>query len=502
MKNIMNIRSVMLIISIICMSALIAPAQDYGVRIAFVGNSITYGAGLSNPAIQSFPAQVGDLLEEVYGDTCVIGNFGVSGRTMLKHGDFPIWDEPAFNQALNFKPNIVVITLGTNDTKPYNWDEYGSEFYGDYMSMIDTFKRINPYTEFFVCYPPPAYEIVWDIRDSVIVHGVIPAVEQIAIETGAELIDFYNPLTDSVHLFPDYIHPGVEGSAVMARIVVDLFTETDVIRLSEKGVTFITHVGSDHQYITKRDSVGLLSWTTINAKTVWLDGAEVDLNGSQEVNHQLGTTHTLIAEGDVFSDTAVYEFIIYAPAVGKITCSASGETIYTGDTLKVTASYRDQHGYPLIDTVIDLQWKVSLGVGTVFGSLDNAVFYTSTEVGSARVTGSYMGVVGGVTVQVKESEPTSAGNLTTLPETEVYPNPFNERINFRLNLTETRAGHLKIIDLLGKTCVCKTIGQGETGPFYIDTNQLDEGIYFYELKTGTNVFSGRLVKSQASPSSR
>ncbi|MFH0758158.1 MAG: GDSL-type esterase/lipase family protein [Bacteroidota bacterium] len=502
MKKTMNTGSAVLINAIMCISPLIASAQDYGVRIAFVGNSITYGAGLSNPATQSFPAKVGDLLEEVYGDTCVVGNFGVSARTMLKHGDFPIWDEPAFTQALNFKPNIVVIALGTNDTKPYNWDEYGDEFYGDYMSMIDTFKRINPYTGFFVCYPPPAFEIVWDIRDSVIVHGVIPAVEQIAAETGAALINFYTPLTDSVHLFPDYIHPDVEGSAVMARIVVERFTETDVIRQSEKGVTFVTRVESDHPYITSRDSVGMLSWTTINAKTVWLDGSEVGLNGSQEVNHLLGTTHTIIAGGDKHSDTAVFEFIIYTPGVGKITCSASQESMYTGDTIQVTAFYLDQHGYPLIDTVVDLQWSVSYGKGTVFGPMDNTVLFTSAVVGSARVTGSYMGVAGGVTVKVKERETTSAGNPGTAPETEVFPNPFNESLTFRLNLAETGGGTLKMIDLPGKTCIRRTIGHGESGPFFLDTNQLPEGIYFYELKTGKSVFTGKLVKNQSCPSSR
>jgi acyl-CoA thioesterase-1 len=482
---------------ILFLPAMISQAQDYqdyGVRIAFVGNSITYGAGLSNPATQSFPAQVGDLLEAEFGDTCVIGNFGVSSRTMLKHGDYPIWVEPEFDRALAFKPNIVVIALGTNDTKPQNWDEFGGEFYGDYMSMIDTFRRINPFTEFFVCDPPPAFEIVWGIRDSLIVHDVIPLVDSVAAETGAALIDFYTALKDSVHLFPDFIHPDVEGSAVMARTVVDRFTETDVIRQSEKGLTFIMHIESDRKYITGKDSLGILSWNTINAKAVYLDGSEVDPSGSMEVRHHQGTTHTLIAEGEKQSDTAVYEFVLYSPEVNRITLSATEKTFYTDDTVTVTAAYNDQHGYPLNDTVIGLQWSISLGKGTLFGADSNSVLYTSAEAGNAVVKGSYMGVNGGITLKVKERDHTSIENNAALPGITVFPNPFRDHITFTFKLEGTGEGYLKIMDLQGRTCLHRKIDPGEIVNYRLDTRLLPEGTYLYEMGTGKSVVTGKLVK--------
>ena len=96
-----------------CFQASKTLGQDNQVRIAFMGNSITYGAGLPSPLTQSYPAQLSGLLAEQFGDTCIIGNFGVSGRTMLKNGDFPLWDEPEFADAIIFRPHIVVIVLGT-----------------------------------------------------------------------------------------------------------------------------------------------------------------------------------------------------------------------------------------------------------------------------------------------------------------------------------------------------------------------------------------------------
>jgi len=60
------------------------------IKIACVGDSITQGAGAKSG--QSYPAQLQALL----GDGYKVGNFGVSGRTLLKKGDFPYWKEKKY----------------------------------------------------------------------------------------------------------------------------------------------------------------------------------------------------------------------------------------------------------------------------------------------------------------------------------------------------------------------------------------------------------------------
>ena len=88
------------------------------IRVACIGNSITEGATLSTPLSDAYPA----LLNSQLGDSFDVNNYGVGGRVMLKNGDYPIWDEVAFRRALEFDPDIVTIMLGTNDSKPWNWD--------------------------------------------------------------------------------------------------------------------------------------------------------------------------------------------------------------------------------------------------------------------------------------------------------------------------------------------------------------------------------------------
>jgi hypothetical protein len=254
------------------------------------------------------------------------------------------------------------------------------------------------------------------------------------------------------------------------------------------------HIESDRKYITGKDSLGILSWNTINAKAVYLDGSEVDPSGSMEVRHHQGTTHTLIAEGEKQSDTAVYEFVLYSPEVNRITLSATEKTFYTDDTVTVTATYTDQHGYPLNDTVIGLQWSISLGKGTLFGADSNSVLYTSAEAGNAVVKGSYMGVNGGITLKVKERDHTSIENNAVFPGITVFPNPFRDHITFTFKLEGTGEGYLKIMDLQGRTCLHRKIDPGEIVNYRLDTRLLPEGTYLYEMGTGKSVVTGKLVK--------
>lgn len=115
-------------------------AQKKVIKIACIGNSITYGVGTRNPAKDSYPAVLGQML----GDGYEVRNFGVSARTMLMKGDHPYMKEERYRQALAYNPDIVTIKLGTNDTKPQNW-RYKSDFKKDMETMIRTIRAL-PYS--------------------------------------------------------------------------------------------------------------------------------------------------------------------------------------------------------------------------------------------------------------------------------------------------------------------------------------------------------------------
>ena len=107
----------------LCLFCLWAVAQEKKpVKIACVGNSITYGSGIKNQFQNSYPGLLSQLLGEGYD----VRNFGISARVLLNKGDHPYMHEQKFRDLLAFQPDIVTIKLGTNDSKPWNW-RYGKE---------------------------------------------------------------------------------------------------------------------------------------------------------------------------------------------------------------------------------------------------------------------------------------------------------------------------------------------------------------------------------------
>jgi lysophospholipase L1-like esterase len=182
------------------------------VKVACIGNSITYGSTITNREKDSYPAVLGRLL----GDGYEVKNFGVSGRTALRNGDYPYWKEKTYKDALEYKPDIVIIKLGTNDSKPQNW-KHKNEFEKDYGNLIDTFKKLPYNPQIFVCKPVPAFKLNWGINDSVIVNEMIPMIENVCKEKKVEIIDLYTPFKSKGRVFPDGIHPNAEGAAMMAK---------------------------------------------------------------------------------------------------------------------------------------------------------------------------------------------------------------------------------------------------------------------------------------------
>ena len=104
-------------------------------RIACVGDSITYGAAIRDRAKNCYPKVLGDLLGGKYS----VRNYGVNGATLLRKGDKPYGKLKAFEEATKFAPNIVIIKLGTNDTKPQNWGKPDEDYDSNLLDMIKHF---------------------------------------------------------------------------------------------------------------------------------------------------------------------------------------------------------------------------------------------------------------------------------------------------------------------------------------------------------------------------
>ncbi|RAI98716.1 lysophospholipase L1-like esterase [Chitinophaga skermanii] len=185
--------------------------QKGKVKVACIGDSITEGWGLGD---STYPAHLQRLLGEAYE----VKNYGIGARTLLAKGDYPYSKEAKFQDAQNWEPNIVIIKLGTNDTKPQNW-KYKDDFINDYKAFIAKLKSVPSKPKIYICYPIPVFKDNFGIRESVLKDEMIPMIKSIADETGVKLIDLYTPMLPYGNLVPDGVHPNRTGTYYLAEAV-------------------------------------------------------------------------------------------------------------------------------------------------------------------------------------------------------------------------------------------------------------------------------------------
>lgn len=212
-------KSLLLCLIVVCFAKL-ARGQN-PVKVACIGNSITYGSGIPNRVEYSYPSQ----LQKLLGNGYQVQNFGVSGATLLMLGDKPYWKESAFRDALDYKPDVAIIKLGTNDTKPFNWDLYGQYFKDDYKRLLQRLRKANPAMKILICLPVPVFGDNFNIRESVMTQEVQPFVREVATEENIPTVDLFKPLQDKAAWFPDKIHPNAEGAKAIAQLVYERLKE-------------------------------------------------------------------------------------------------------------------------------------------------------------------------------------------------------------------------------------------------------------------------------------
>jgi len=191
-------------------------ASDYRgtIRVACVGDSITLGAGVENRETNCYPVVLGKLL----GARFDVRNFGVSGATLLKNGDPSYWKLPQFERLTGFAPQVIILALGTNDSKPQNW-KYREQFSGDLRALLEHFAAWPSHPKIWVCLPPPVYETKWGINEDTVSGEIIPLIKQVAKEKNVPTIDLHEALSDRPEYFPDKIHPNAAGTGMMAMTI-------------------------------------------------------------------------------------------------------------------------------------------------------------------------------------------------------------------------------------------------------------------------------------------
>ena len=205
-----------LLLSLLLLLFLLPLSARRTIKVACVGNSITYGTGVANREQNAYPV----VLQRLLGKGYQVENFGKPGATLLRHGHRPYFDQPEFRAALQFRPDIAVIHLGINDTDPRNWPNYRDEFISDYLALIDSLRAANPKVRILVARLTPigVDHPRFDSGTRKWREEISQAVQQVADIAHVEWIDFYAPLVAHPDWMPDAVHPDARGAAVLAKV--------------------------------------------------------------------------------------------------------------------------------------------------------------------------------------------------------------------------------------------------------------------------------------------
>lgn len=228
----------------LCLAASVWAAPK--IKVACVGNSVTYGSTIPGRETNCYPAQLSRLLGDQY-DVC---NFGKPGATLLNRGHRPYMQQPEFKDALQFAPDWVVIHLGLNDTDPRNWPNFRDDFIPDYLALIDSFRVARPGCKIWICRLTPIFN--WHPRFKSGTRDwywqIQAAIEKIAEVGNTGLIDLQQGLYCRPDLMPDALHPDAEGAGIIARTVFSGIT-------GDYGGLQLPPVYSDHMVLQRGEEL-------------------------------------------------------------------------------------------------------------------------------------------------------------------------------------------------------------------------------------------------------
>ena len=218
-----------------------AVGQPGEIRVACIGNSITAGARLAEPQLHSYPAVLSAMLREKGYLNHNVKNFGIGGATMIRFGQPNVWR--VLDSLTAFKPDIVIIEVGTNETvrgNLHNWD-HNIDFEPDYADYLQALRTINPACRIIICSPldmvleteglsperianlTERRPLVWQLRKRT---------RKIANKEHVYFLDLTTPFKGRADLMTetDGVHPNKDGYHFLATLVFGFIVKKEIVR--------------------------------------------------------------------------------------------------------------------------------------------------------------------------------------------------------------------------------------------------------------------------------
>jgi lysophospholipase L1-like esterase len=299
------------------------------IRITCVGAS-----DVSTPTpygTPNWPVYIAPMLGYEYAIT----NCGASGTTMIQDGNAPYWNTPQYTDGLNSSPDIVIIMLGSNDSKPYNWI-YQTNYIPDYEEMISQYRNLPSHPRIYLntlltVYGDGNYDIVGSIVDG----QLVPIIKQIALDEGLPVIDVNTATENMPQNFPDNIHPDIAGARVVAQTVFNgLISAGETPPMVDQALNqpvVASSVANGNVASNAVDADYTTQWQSASSDGQWI---YVDLGSVLNVTGvylnwgpDYGQSYKIQISNDAINWTDVYTNNVGSGGIDRISIAASGRYV-------------------------------------------------------------------------------------------------------------------------------------------------------------------------------
>ena len=190
------------------------------IRVACIGDSLTWGFSLPDPWRQNYPA----LLQEMLGTDYAVRNFGCNGASVRFNADLPYVETLAYGESRAWNPDYVLLMLGSNDASPWDWD--AAAFRRDYERVVSSYSELPSKPRIILIAPIRMFQVMGitfgGLSPEILEDGVRPVIREVAGECKLPFIDLADLFTDARYCY-DGVHPNVAGVKLMSEAICGEF---------------------------------------------------------------------------------------------------------------------------------------------------------------------------------------------------------------------------------------------------------------------------------------
>lgn len=196
-------------------------------NMLLISDSIGYGL-LSMTSVKKIYR---GLLQSYFGSKLVVNGLTVNGATISRNNQRSISHHPNWTEAIEHHYEIIMVQLGTNDSKLDVWVD-DDTFKNELTELLVKIQKYNPDARIIFIGPPPIVKVrnkkeYAYTMDASNLESIVKDISKFTQNNNLEFIDLSSLAKDyQSSLFIDGVHPTKKGHKVIADTLIDYISHS------------------------------------------------------------------------------------------------------------------------------------------------------------------------------------------------------------------------------------------------------------------------------------